>query len=78
MKEKMKKFWEKNKHSIMFGMFCASIYAAYYLGGKAGEKFMMQKIGLGFDRIADVTPELTFGEYKKMILEETFDSSVYK
>ena len=78
MKEKAKKFWEKNKVSICFGAICGVLAMAYLYGGKAGEEYMAAKISNAINRIATITPELAFGDFEKQCVAGTFDTKIYK
>lgn len=74
MKEKVKEFWENNKLWISVGgLVICECAALYFCGRHRG----MQIITNGVMKIASKTPELTFGDFQKQVLDGTFDAAKY-
>lgn len=74
MKEKVKEFWEEYKWPIVEGVFFIAGIALVY---NAGVYYGSLRCATGAGVIAEMTPELTFGEFKKQVLNKTFDTSKY-
>ncbi len=74
MKEKVKEFWEYNKLWISVGgLIICEAAALYFCGKRRG----METIANTVMRIANKTPELTFGDFQKQALDGTFDVAKY-
>lgn len=78
VKLNVEKFWEENgemikKTSIIvgYGLF------AYLMGIILGDAIATIQIDVGLNHIADKTPELTFGEYKRLVMNKEFDPKKY-